>query len=107
MQKFMRALALSAAFALALPSLASAHDWHGRGHGYGHYKHGGPVVYVPVAAPCPPVFYGPRVVYAPVVYAQPMYARPVYAAPFPAFFPPVISVRTPNVAVTIGGWFPF
>ena len=47
--------------------------------------------------------------YAPVVYAQPVYyPRPVYVAPAPvAFFPPVISVRTPNVAVTIGGWFPF
>jgi hypothetical protein len=112
MQKFTRALALSAVFALALPALASAHDWHGRGHGwgYGHYGHGGPVAYGPVAAPCPPAFYGygPSVVYAPVVYAPPVYyPRPVYVAPAPVFFPPAISVRTPHVAVTIGGWLPF
>ena len=100
MQKIMRTLALAGAFALALPAIASADNWHGRGHGYGHYKHGRPVYYAP---PC-----GPRVVYAPV-YAQPVYyPRPVYVAPAPvAFFPPAISVRTPNVAVTIGGWFPY
>ncbi len=101
MQKFVRTLALAGAFALALPAIASADNWHGHGHGYGHYNHGRPVYY---AAPCPP-----RAFYAPVVYAQPVYyPRPVYVAPAPvAFFPPVISVRTPNVAVTIGGWFPY
>jgi hypothetical protein len=101
MRNLMRTLALAGAFALALPAVASADNWHGRGHGYGHYKHGAPVYYAP---PCPP-----RVVYAPVVYAQPVYyPRAVYLAPPPvAFFPPVISVRTPNVAVTIGGWLPF
>lgn len=106
MHKLMRTLALVAGFALLLPAIASADGWHGHGHRY-HYR-----------GPCAPrVVYAPRPHYAAPVYAAPVYPapivyapvpRPVFVAPAPvAVFPPAISVRTPHVAVTIGGWFPF
>jgi len=103
-------LALIAA-ALVFPTLASAHDfhrgWHG-GRGHGHVG-----VFVPVPRPvffAPPVYYAPR-----PVYAAPYYPAPVYAAPAPVYYgapavyapAPVIAIRTPHVAVSIGGWFPY
>ena len=102
MKKLWSLVLVSAALSLALPTLASAHDygrrWHGHGHGHGHVRAFVPVpvvgsyyapVYAPVyAAPCPPPAYYP----APTYYSAP--------APF-------IAVRTPRVAVSIGGFFPF
>jgi hypothetical protein len=100
----------AAAISFSLPAIASAHEshgggWHGhhgRAYRHGHfYGHGAAFVPVPVAVPRP-IVYVPR----PVVVAAPVYAAPVYAPP--AFVPvPFISVRTRNVAVSIGGVFPY
>ena len=106
-------LALIAA-ALAFPTLASAHDFHRGWHGRGHAHVG---FFAPIPVPVPfgfvrPAYYAPR-----PVYVAPAYPAPVYAAPAPFYYPPVpggyyapgpvIAIRTPHVAVSIGGWFPF
>jgi hypothetical protein len=103
-------LCAAAAICFALPAIASAHESHGggwyghHGHAYRHghfYGRGAAFVPVPVAVPRP-IVYVPRPVYV----AAPVYAAPVYAPP--AYLPvPVISVRTRNVAVSIGGFFPY
>jgi hypothetical protein len=113
MKKLWSLALVSAALSFALPTAASAHDFHGHGwHGYRSHFHGPaffppipipipvPVpayapVYAPAyAAPCPP----PAAYYPPAYYRAPAYYAP--AAPF-------IAVRTPHVAVSIGGFFPY
>jgi hypothetical protein len=60
-----------------------------------------------------PVYYAPQPVYYGPPCPAPVYGAPVYAAPAPVYYGPpavsgpVIAVRTPHVAVSIGGWFPF
>jgi hypothetical protein len=111
-----RALGLfAAALLLAAPTVASAHDWHGGGwhghHGHGHsdwHAHGfAPFVGIPVPVP---VAYAPRPLYVAAPYPPRVYAAPAYPGYYPptVYAPaPVISVRTPHVAVSIGGFFPF
>jgi hypothetical protein len=128
MKKFWSLALASAAFCIALPTLASAHDFHGGGRhgggwhgggwhgggwhgggGHAHWRGPGFAAFVPFPVPVPV----PRFAYAPA------YA-PVYAAPYapPAYYPayygaavsvpaPFIAVRTPHVAVSIGGFFPY
>lgn len=103
MKKIGSLVLASAALCVALPTAASAHDFHGRGwHGPRSHWHG--AAFVPIPVPVP--FFRP-VYAAPPIY----YPRPVYYAPRPAYYAPVpvpfIAVRTPHVAVSIGGWFPY
>lgn len=103
-----------AALCIALPTLASAHDhhgggWHGHHGGWGHARVFAPFFPVPVPVPVP-VAYVP----APVpVYTAPCPPPPAYYPPA-AYYPaavsvpgPFIAVRTPHVAVSIGGIFPY
>ena len=111
MQKFTRALALSGVLALALPTLASADNWHGGGrHGHHGNGHGHVRAFVPVPVPV----YAPRPAYYGSYYGS-YYDAPcppprayypaAYAVPVPVV--PFIAVRTPHVAVSIGGFFPY
>ena len=119
-----RALGVLAAAAalLSSPTLASAHDWHRggwhgggwHGHDHGHrdwHAHGfAPFVRVGIPVPVP-VAYAPQPVYVAAPYPPRVYAPPANYPPYfpaPAYAPaPMISVRTPHVAVSIGGFFPF
>ncbi len=110
----------AAAALFALPTAASAHEshgggWHGHsgyhghgwghGHGYGYRPAFAPFVPFPIPVPVP-IGYGPRPAYVAAPYPAPVYAAPVYGPP--VYVPaPVISVRTPHVAVSIGGFFPY
>jgi hypothetical protein len=109
-------LALTVA-ALALPTLASAHDfhrgWHGP-HGHAHF-----VAPFPIPVPVPIGFFHPAYVAPPAYVAAPAYAYPAlypaaYGAPAPVYYgprvvapAPVFAIRTPHVAVSIGGFLPF
>lgn len=110
MKKLWSLVLFSAALFLALPTLASAHD-HGRWHGHrGHAR-----AFFPVPVPVPAPFVR---AYAPA-YGAPVYGAPCAPAayyPAPSYYPaptyysppaPFIAVRTPHVAVSIGGWFPY
>ncbi|HTO51769.1 MAG TPA: hypothetical protein VMR50_00165 [Myxococcota bacterium] len=109
-------LALTVA-ALAFPTLASAHDFHGGWHGpHGHAHFAVPF---PLPVPVPVGFFHPAYVAPPAYVAAPAYAYPApyppaYAAPAPVYYgprvvapAPVFAIRTPHVAVSIGGWLPF
>jgi hypothetical protein len=114
MKKLWSLVLVSAALCIALPSAASAHDYHGNGHGHGHgwhgphgYWHG--AAFVPVPVPVPVAFYPAAYYPAPrSVYTVPCQPAPVYypaAAPVPAG--PFLSVRAGHVAVSIGGFYPY
>ena len=111
MKKLWSLALVSAALFCALPTVASADNWHGggrhgnRGHGHGHVR---AFVPVPVAVYAPrPVYYGG---YYGSYYDAPCpppraYYPAAYAVPVPVT--PFIAVRTPHVAVSIGGFFPY
>jgi hypothetical protein len=108
MKKLGSLVLFSAALSLALPTLASAHDYGRHWNGHGHRGHVRAFAPFPVPIPVP----------VPIVRSySPVYA-PGYGAPCPppAYYPaptyysapaPFIAVRTPRVAVSIGGYFPY
>ncbi|MFI5317605.1 MAG: hypothetical protein ACHQ6T_18025 [Myxococcota bacterium] len=117
------ALLAAAAITAAAPATASAHGWHSHSwhgsswHGHSDWHAHGFAPFVRVGIPLPiPVAYGPRPYYVAPPCAQGVYAPPVYPGYYaPGYYAPrvyapapVIAVRTPHVAISIGGFpFPF